>query len=565
MKFFCDFEKKELDLIGNRFSNVSFWHRCGTTIDEKMWYDWAEEKPAGWLKQNYPWLEEMQLFVASGGSVLGHPRKEGDIDICEFTRDLFKNPTDRSVLDDYDFEPLLRACRNMIRQGVRPCLKLHAVPVKYTKEPKIGYFRINVRPPDDYEVYADYLSALAQVMVDEFGIKEVGQWRWFVGTEMDNAAWWEAADGTAETTAREYNRFHDWSVYALERVLGADLGPIGAHAMMSGEYSGALWNPELFFEHCASGTNYATGQKGSRFDFFAVSYYDRSPQELEKDEWGTPMTGAGDLARFNDLISLTRKALDKYGLTRVSVELSEGGICFGTDGKWLWHGLAPGGIYDASWTALSFWKILEMDLLLWSRWPLLRTGGLFSGLEGASTHAIRMISELSGDYRIPVRSENGDGPILHAVGGVTPEADKAHVLVFHHAADLTKPTETAEVVIELENLPFDGPVSVSVRMLDRDHGDFWPQWEQDRAMMGITDRDYFRSKDQLDVDHALMNPTHRYLWHYFEKRYEPLARFPEAKRTEAVAKNGRLSLSCSSACFSVCLFEISPGKTSGLA
>ena len=85
----------------------------------------------------------------------------------------------------------------MVRQGVNPCLKLHAVPIKYSSDPKIGWFRTNTRPPDDYEVYANYIAALTQALVDECGLEEVRSWRWFVGTEFENPMWWEAADETA--------------------------------------------------------------------------------------------------------------------------------------------------------------------------------------------------------------------------------------------------------------------------------------------------------------------------------------------------------------------------------
>ena len=78
MKCLCNFEQREAGPIGNRFGSLSFWYLNGTTADEKMWFDWAEEMPEGWLKENYPWLEEMQIYVASGGAYMGYPLKEGD-------------------------------------------------------------------------------------------------------------------------------------------------------------------------------------------------------------------------------------------------------------------------------------------------------------------------------------------------------------------------------------------------------------------------------------------------------------------------------------------------------
>ena len=556
MKFVCDFKKADKLPIGNRFSNLSFWFSGGTVSDERMWQEWAEAMPEGWLKKNYPWLEEMQIFVASGGSYIGYPRQLGDTAICEFTRDLFKNPADRSMLDDYDFEPLVRTCRNMLRQGVRPCLKLHAVPVKYSSKPKIGWFRVNSRPPDDYEVYAAYISALVQAMVDEFGKKEVCCWRWFVGTEMENPVWWEAPEETGEANLKEYLKFHDWSVFALERVLGAECGSIGAHAMMTGGMTGGLWDPEEFMKHCAGGKNYATGEKGSRLDFFAISYYDRAPGFIESDEWQTNLTGDGArLALFENFAGNTRAALNRCGYEKMPIEVSEGGMLFGMDGKWMWNGLAPGGVFDATWTAWAFWKMLENNVALWSRWGILRTRGLFRGPEAAVTHAMRMLTALKDSYRISVTQDVSEN-MIRVVAGISSAKNKVQVLIFHHAPDVTKPAVPAAVELKLENLPYAGTVKISRCTLDSEHGDFWPQWEKDRAMLGLTDKDYFRSREQIDVNHALINPHHKAVWEHYEKLYEPLSAFPEAEISSADVNNETLVLSCVMPCFSITLFEI---------
>ena len=79
------------------FSNVSVWSFLGTSADEKMFHEWSEAKPAGWLNKTYPWLEEIQVFIASGGSYLEYPRQAGDTAASEFDRDLFKDPADRTV------------------------------------------------------------------------------------------------------------------------------------------------------------------------------------------------------------------------------------------------------------------------------------------------------------------------------------------------------------------------------------------------------------------------------------------------------------------------------------
>lgn len=558
MKFKVESTKPTGFPIGNRFSNISIWHFLGTTPDERMFHEWAETMPDGWLKDTYPWLEEVQVFIASGGSYLGYEGKDGDVGICEFDRDLFVNPADRSVLDDYDFSPLLRACGNMLRLGVRPCLKLDAVPLKYTESPQIGWFRTNSRPPDDYAVYTDYISALVKAMVDAFGIDEVSRWRWFVGTEMENPMWWQTEDEDGESTMRAFCEFYDWSVFAVERVLGEQCGPIGSHAMMSGEFTGGLWNPEDFLNHCARGINQATDLTGTRLDFFAISYYDRAPCYLEKDEWNTNHPGeGGDLALFDTFVRRTRDALNRHGFSNTDIEVSLGGMLFGTDGKWLWHGLGPGGAYDASWTALSWFKLLEGNVSLWSRWSMLRTSGLFSGPELAATHALKLIARMSGDERLTVNKNVPEDSLLQVIASRAPDSEVIRVLVFHHASDVRHPNATTPLSIELCELA-DSDVSVLTWHIDKEHGDFWPQWEFDRKAHGLMDQDFFRSRDQSDILHALRDERHKALWRAKETSYKELSRFPDPEERILKVDRGCLTLKCTMPCFSVRLFEITP-------
>ena len=146
--------------------------------------------------------------------------------------------------------------------------------------------------------------------------------------------------------------------------------------------------------------------------------------------------------------------------------------------------------------------------------------------------------------------------MIRVISGVSPDGNTLRVLAFHHAIDVTKPTEQADLEIELKNLPFDGAVSISKTVLDKDHGDFWPQWEKDRENQRFTDKDYFRSCDQFDVAHALNAPHQKAIWEHFEKQYEPMSRFPETESLSDVVTNSSLSLNVTLPCLSVVLFEI---------
>ncbi len=96
----------------------------------------------------------------------------------------------------------------------------------------------------------------------------------------------------------------------------------------------------------------------------------------------------------------------------------------------LWHGLCPGGAYDASWTALSWFKLLEGNVSLWSRWPMLRTSGLFSGPELAATHALKLIARMSGDERLTVNKNVPEDSLLQVIASRAPNSEVIRVLVF---------------------------------------------------------------------------------------------------------------------------------------
>ena len=54
---------------------------------------------------------------------------------------------------------------------------------------------------------------------------------------------------------------------------------VGAHSMTVTE---GLWDEGYFIEHCANGTNYKTGKKGSRLCYLSASFYDSNPGKFTK-------------------------------------------------------------------------------------------------------------------------------------------------------------------------------------------------------------------------------------------------------------------------------------------
>ena len=119
----------------------------------------------------YEFVEYVQLMQCTGGAL---------------SRDLFKDPSDRNVPDDYDFSRLVKNCAGILSLGAKPHLKLGGVPLKYTTDPEACVFSENANPPDDYDVYYAYIRACAQALVDE-GIAEGGEMQYALGTDDQTA------------------------------------------------------------------------------------------------------------------------------------------------------------------------------------------------------------------------------------------------------------------------------------------------------------------------------------------------------------------------------------------
>ena len=139
----------------------------------------------------YAFIDYIQLMECSGGNA---------------DRDLFRDPDDYSVLDDYDFSALIGSCRGVLSVGAKPVLKLGNVPTKLSAKTiaeagiETGSFSVNVYPPDDYDVYYAYIRALAEALVSEFTLEEVRTWRFGVLTEYENAGWFRTPDEDPEKT-----------------------------------------------------------------------------------------------------------------------------------------------------------------------------------------------------------------------------------------------------------------------------------------------------------------------------------------------------------------------------
>ncbi|GAL67259.1 GH39 family glycosyl hydrolase [Jejuia pallidilutea] len=165
-----------------------------------------------------------------------------------------------------DFSGLLTSMRNFMSTGFKPRIVLSKVPWEMVADKVVNTYG-NTSPPDNYDHWRQYVNAFLTTLVDEFGMQEVKTWRFRVSTEPNyTPSHW---NGTME----EYFKHYDITVDEVLKVIpDAIVGP--GNMLTEGV---ATYTTELI-DHCAVGTNYATGATGTKMDFFSISYYEKIDQ-----------------------------------------------------------------------------------------------------------------------------------------------------------------------------------------------------------------------------------------------------------------------------------------------
>lgn len=490
--------------IENLADNVNVWD-MGT-----MFYS-----PSANTENNiFDFVEYVQFMQCTGGSA---------------DRDLFLDPLDRSVTDDYDFARLVENCRGVLSLGAKPHLKLGSVPLKLTTAPADGDFSTNVYPPDDYDLYYDYIAAMCRALVDAFGREEVLSWRFGVMTEYENASWWQAKDGTPESSAREFCKLYDTTVAALQDEIGKDVY-VGAHSMTVTE---GLWDEELFIRHCAEEKNYRTGETGTRVCYLSSSFYDYKPGDFTNG-----LTPAG-------CVEYLRSTAEKYGLTDLKYGFDEGRILTGDASGSVGNELnsrTVGYTWQAAYDARLYSALMGSGADYFSSWSYL-SGGLMQGNPTVSYHVARLIADYEGSLLSSVTTcRKGLIPKaeVKATAAYNETDGKVRMFVYNFKNSL-KYKRGADVTLKVNvpQLP-DGTVTVTAYRID-DDCNWFDEWCEDRKTYGITDDCFSWSPDDGNVN-LMWEPTARSVYeNELAPKYAELSRLTPVTFTAQIA-DGTLTL-----------------------
>lgn len=443
--------EKKIRTLGNKVSTICIWDYRESFLGR------GED---GQIKRDNPFVERVQFMTATGGN-------EG--------RDLFRDPLDRTVMDDYDFTKLLTACENALRLGVKPFLKTGVIPLKFSLDPQIGKFEVNTKPPVSMDDYYNYIYALCEALKAKFGIDEVRTWSWGVFTEFENLEWFKA-DEDPTTAGKIFCDIYDYTVAAITDSLGDDV-IIGAHAMVMREILKiTVFEPEEFIRHCAKDRNAKNGKK-VKLDYMGFSYYDPTPRGV------CSMT-------FSQLAHLIRRQARKYGLNDLRITCEEGRINSGLDCKEL-SPRTVGIRYQAAMDADLLWQMVNFDVDYFAAWSY-RSGGLMGGIKSLGSHVAenyyRMVgmTQIESDPDVTEKSMLRVLPTDFRVRSIagTDGKGKTIVMVYNYKPARFTYDEEIKIKLTLPTAKKNGESTAEGRFID-DEANFFPHWEKDRNARGL--------------------------------------------------------------------------------
>lgn len=506
-------------------------------------------------------LSNVNVWNMQDSDQFTNPRLNSDYNIFEFVeyvqlmqctggnaqRDLFIDPENYDVLDDYDFTPLIDNCRGILQLGAKPHLKLGSVPLKYSQNSIQGAdFGTNLYPPDDFDVYYDYMAAMARALVNEFSAEEVLTWRFGVMTEYENSQWFMTPDGDPEKSAEAYCKLYDYTVAALQDEIGEDVF-VGAHSMTVTE---GLWDEKIFIEHCANGTNHKTRKKGTRVCFLSGSFYDSCPGEYTSG-YTLPET-----------IGFLKTTAEAAGLKNLIFGIDEGRLLRGNtqgaaDSQLLTR--TVGFTYQAAYDARLNKQLIDSGGDYFSAWSYL-SGGFFDGFPTVSYHVANRLSKFAGSSRVAVTPDKKGviyGAEVDTLSAYDPKIDTLRIMAYNFKNDVEY-NKSVDLSFNIF-LPHheSGKVNVTVYTVD-DSCNYFDEWQQDRVTYGIGDDCFAWSPDdpQIGSPTTLSNPQVREI--YFNElyaKYENCSQLkPETYTAEVV--DGKIVLEAPLAANGVVFFEV---------
>lgn len=213
----------------------------------------------------------------------GIPRQAPDwFSGCSIAR---KGP-DGSI--EYDWTRLERVLDVLVASGVKPMIVCAGIPDALAAGPiRRNESGAAVNRPADYARYQDMLAQMFRRLIKTYGAEEVRSWYFEVWSQPDHEGSWDGGrpapfqENTTAAMVEPFTRLYDhFAAAALSVDEKLRIGGPG----LAGDVSFF----RRFLEHCARGTNAATGKQGSRLDFISWNRYGTVPDIVR---WNAELRG----------------------------------------------------------------------------------------------------------------------------------------------------------------------------------------------------------------------------------------------------------------------------------
>lgn len=389
------------------------------------------------------------------------------------------------IIDTYH----ARRMKPIVQLGFMPeALSSKPEPYRHHWKPGDNYNDIYTgwaHPPADYDKWRTLVFELTRHLVQKYGRPEVESWWFEVWNEPDIGYW--------QGTQDDYLKLYDFAADGFKRALPT--GRIGGPETTGPNGARPQQWLKAFLEHCARGTNAATGKTGAPLD--VITFHAK----------GSPTVRPEGYVRMS--VSNQLRAIDNgFGIVASFPEFSKLPIIIGESDP---EGCAacpvrtnPANAYRngtmySSYTAEQIARTYELadshhvNLIGAVTWAFLFEGQpYFDGFRDLATNGIdkpvvnifRMLGLMTGT-RVAVTSTAGlaaadvrdrsvrDAADLSALAAR--DARSASVLVWNYHDD-DVPGPTMKVTLTIAGLPGVRPVLAHYRV-DADHGNAYARWK----------------------------------------------------------------------------------------
>jgi len=394
---------------------------------------------------------------------------------------------DWTVVDRIFDTYLERHMKPLVEIGFMPqALSSKPLPYKHDWAPGAGrdLYTGWSYPPTDYAKWGELVHQWVKHAVEKYGKSEVDSWYWEVWNEPDISYW----HGTPE----EFQKLYDYAADGVKRALstarvgGPEVtGPNGARTQQFFRD---------FLEHCARGTNFATGQRGAPLDF--ITFHAKgAPRILDGH---VRMAISNQLKAISNGFQIVASFQEFRGLPIVIGESDPEG-CAACSMKTNPENAYRNGTMYSSYTAAQIARTYELadlhhvNLLGSLTWAFeFEDQPYFAGFRDLATNGIdkpvlnvfRMLGMMRGD-RLAVESSGAADVQTIRDNGVRTSPD-VYALAARSGRDLwvlawnyhddDMPADPAPVSVTIEGAA-DGNPAITEYRVDHDHGNAYEAWK----------------------------------------------------------------------------------------